>query len=82
MRQHFRVAAAAMVGLFLALPARAQDTAHKPGGLNKMAREVSKASKKAGSNLKSEKNKLKSSAHGAATETGKSIKDTTLKSKP
>lgn len=56
--------------------------ANQPGGLNKMAREVSKTSKKIGSNAKAEKNKVKSKAHGAATEAGKSIKDTVLKTNP
>jgi hypothetical protein len=144
MKQHIRVAAVAVLGLFLALPARAQDTtehkpgglnkvahnvsktlkkagrdtkaevkrgsskahntltdagndtktalkkatgikgsqSHQPGGLNKMAREVSKTSKKLGSNAKAEKNRVKSDLHGAATEAGKSVKDTTLKGKP
>ena len=53
-----------------------------PGGLNKVAREVSHTSKQVGREAKAEKNKAKSSAHGALTETGKSIKDTTLKAKP
>ena len=53
--------------------------AEHPGGLNKVARDISKTSKKAGSDIKAEKNRVKSKAHGAATETGKSIKDTVLK---
>lgn len=53
-----------------------------PGGLNKVAHDISNASKKAGSDAKAEKNRIKSNAHGAATEAGKSIKDTTLKGKP
>jgi hypothetical protein len=53
-----------------------------PGGLNKAAREVSSASKHAARHAKAEKNKAKSKTHGALTETGKSIKDTTLKGKP
>ena len=53
-----------------------------PGGLNKVARDISKTSKKAGSDIKAEKNRVKSKAHGAATETGKSIKDTVLKTNP
>lgn len=53
-----------------------------PGGLNKVAREVSGTTKHAARHAKAEKNKVKSSAHGALTETGKSIKDTTLKGKP
>ena len=53
-----------------------------PGGLNKVAREVSSTSKHAARHAKAEKNKVKSKTHAALTETGKSIKDTTLKSKP
>lgn len=53
-----------------------------PGGLNKIARNVSNTSKKAGSDIKAEKNRVKSNVHSAATETGKSIKDTTLKGSP
>ena len=53
-----------------------------PGGLNKVAREVSSTSKHAARHAKSEKNKAKSRTHAALTETGKSIKDTTLKGKP
>jgi hypothetical protein len=50
-----------------------------PGGLNKVARGVSQASKGAGSDLKAATKKAKSSVHGALTETGKSVKDTALK---
>lgn len=50
-----------------------------PGGLNKIARNISKTSKKAGSDIKAEKNRVKSNVHGSATEAGKSFKDTTLK---
>jgi hypothetical protein len=53
-----------------------------PGGLNKIARNVSNTSKKAGRDIKAEKNRVKSKAHGAATEAGKSMKDTVLKQKP
>ena len=52
---------------------------HQPGGLNKVARDISKTSKKAGRDTKAEVKRVKSKAHGAATETGKSIKDTVLK---
>jgi hypothetical protein len=55
---------------------------HEPGGLNKVARNISNTSKKAASDAKAEKNRVKSDAHGALTETGKSVKDTTLKGKP
>ena len=54
----------------------------QPGGLNKVARNISKTSKKAGSDAKAEKNRVKSKAHGDLTEAGKSVKDTTLKGKP
>jgi len=53
-----------------------------PGGLNKVAHDISNTSKKAGSDTKAEKNRVKSNVHGELTETGKSIKDTTLKGKP
>ena len=53
-----------------------------PGVLNKVEREVSSTSKHAARHAKTEKNKAKSRTHAALTETGKSIKDTTLKGKP
>ena len=53
-----------------------------PGGLNKVAHDISNTSKKAASDTKAEVKRTKSKAHGAATETGKSIKDTTLKARP
>ena len=56
--------------------------ASKPGGLNKVAHDISNASKKTGSEAKGAVKDAKSDAHGALTETGKSIKDTTLKTKP
>jgi hypothetical protein len=52
---------------------------HEPGGLNKVARDISKTSKKAGRDTKAEVKRVKSKVHGAATETGKSVKDTVLK---
>ena len=55
---------------------------HQPGGLNKVARDISNTSKKAGRDIKAEKNRVKSKAHGAATEAGKSVKDTVLKANP
>jgi len=50
-----------------------------PGGLNKVAHDVSNASKKAGSEAKGEVKAAKSDAHGALTEMGMSVKDTTLR---
>ena len=142
MRKHIQVAAVAVVALFIALPARAQDThkpggvnkvahdvsntmkkagrdtkaevkrdaskthnnlkdagnntkaqlkrttgikgsqSNQPGGLNKVARNISKTSKKAASDTKAEKNRAKSNVHGGLTETGKTVKDTVLKGKP
>jgi hypothetical protein len=55
---------------------------HQPGGLNKVARDISKTSKKAGSDTKAEVKRVKSKAHGEATEAGKSVKDTVLKTNP
>ena len=82
MRHHVRIAAlAAVLSLFSVATARAQDD-HKPGGLNKVAHDISNTSKKAGRDAKAEKNRVKSKAHGAATEAGKSMKDTVLKQNP
>lgn len=53
-----------------------------PGGLNKVARDISNASKRTASDAKSAKNEAKSDIHGSLTEKGKGIKDTTLKGKP
>ena len=50
-----------------------------PGGLNKIAHDISNTSKKAASDTKAEKNRVKSDLHGKATEAGKSVKDTVLK---
>jgi hypothetical protein len=55
---------------------------HQPGGLNKVARNISNTSKKAGSDTKAEVKRTKGKAHGTATEAGKSVKDTVLKGKP
>ena len=85
MKINVRIAAlAAALSLYGAATAGAQqqaDTA-KPGGLNKVARDISNTSKKAGRDAKAEKNRVKSKAHGAATEAGKSVKDTVLKTNP
>ena len=53
--------------------------ASKPGGLNKVAHDISNTSKKAGSDAKGAVKDAKSDAHGALTETGKSVKDTTIR---
>jgi hypothetical protein len=58
------------------------DSGHKPGGLNKAAREVSKVGKKAGAQAKNGVKKTGAEAHGAATDVGKATKDTLKKVKP
>jgi excinuclease UvrABC helicase subunit UvrB len=50
-----------------------------PGGLNKVAHDISNASKRAASDVKSEKNRVKSNAHAAATEAGKETKEAVKK---
>ena len=55
---------------------------HQPGGLNKVARDISHASKKAGSEAKGDLKTVKGGAHATTTEAGKSVKDTVLKGKP
>ncbi|CAN5912718.1 hypothetical protein BH11GEM2_BH11GEM2_14520 [soil metagenome] len=50
-----------------------------PGGLNKVAHDISNASKRAASDVKSEKNRVKSNAHAAATEAGKDTKEAVKK---
>jgi hypothetical protein len=46
-----------------------------PGGLNKVAHDISNTSKKAGSDVKAEKNRVKSKAHAEATDAGKDTKE-------
>jgi hypothetical protein len=74
MKQILRVAAVAVVGLFAALPARAQDTTHKPGGLNKVAHDVSNTAKKAGRDTKAEVKRDASTTHGALQNAGNETK--------
>lgn len=50
-----------------------------PGGLNKVAHDISNTSKKAASDAKAEKNRVKSNAHAAATEAGKETKEAAKK---
>jgi hypothetical protein len=45
-----------------------------PGGLNKVARDVSKTGKKAARDARDEKDRVKSEAHGELTEAGKKVK--------
>ena len=52
-----------------------------PGGLNKVVRDISKTGKKAARDTRAEKDRDKSKIHRELTETGKSIKDTTIRGK-
>src|SRR4051812_927694 len=61
-------------------PAPSED--HKPGGVNKLARDVSHASKSAGARAKHSVKKESSAAHGALTDAGKTTKDTLKAIKP
>ena len=75
MKNHVRLGVAAALALFVALPARAQDTSsHKPGGLNKIARNVSSTVKKAGRDTKAEVKRGSSNTHNALTDAGNETK--------
>jgi hypothetical protein len=75
MKVHLRLGAAAALALFAALPARAQDTnSHKPGGLNKVAHNVSSTVKKAGRDTKAEVKRGSSNTHNALTDAGNNTK--------
>lgn len=58
------------------------DSGHKPGGLNKVARNVSKTGKKAGADAKNAVKHTAAEAHGEVTTAGKAAKDTLKKVKP
>jgi hypothetical protein len=55
---------------------------HKPGGLNKLARDVSSSSKKIGARWKHSVKSGASSTHAALTDAGKATKDTLKEIKP
>jgi hypothetical protein len=61
-------------------PAPSED--RKPGGLNKLARDVSSASKKIGARWKHSVKSGASSTHAALTDAGKTAKDTLKEIKP
>ena len=73
MKIHVRLGAMVALAFFAAMPARAQDT-HKPGGLNKVARDVSKTVKKAGRDTKAEVKRGASKTHNALTDAGNETK--------
>ena len=58
------------------------DSGHKPGGVNKVARDVSKTGKKAGAQAKHTVKSGATETHEALTKTGKAAKDTLKKVKP
>src|SRR5689334_8899858 len=70
MRHQIRIAAlAAALSLCGAVSVRAQSADdHKPGGLNKVAHDISNTSKKAGRDTKAEIKRDASKAHGALKE--------------
>jgi hypothetical protein len=75
MKGHVLVAAIAAVAVFAALPARAQDTnSHKPGGLNKVAHDVSNTVKKAGRDSKAEVKRDAGKTHNALKDAGNETK--------
>src|SRR3954467_7379055 len=77
MRIHTMLAGLLVAGALTA-PLRAQDTAaKKPGGLNKIAHDVSKTAKKAGRDTKAEVKRDASKTHEALTKAGNDTKTAT-----
>lgn len=75
MRHGIRLALlASAVTLIAAGPARAQDSDNKPGGLNKVAQDVSKTLKKAGRDTKAEVHRDASKTHHALQDAGNDTK--------
>jgi hypothetical protein len=58
------------------------DSTHKPGGVNKVARDISSTGKKAGATVKNTVKKTGSATHGELKEAGNATKDTLKKIKP
>jgi hypothetical protein len=69
MRHQIRIAAlAAALSLCGAVSVRAQSADdHKPGGLNKVAHDISNTSKKAGRDAKAENKRVECKSHEAQT---------------
>lgn len=75
MKINVRIAAlAAALSLYGAATAGAQADTNKPGGLNKVAHDISKTSKKAGRDTKAEVKRAGSKAHNALTDAGNETK--------
>jgi len=68
------LALAAALGAASDLGAQAADTTKKPGGVNKVARDVSKTMKKAGRDTKAEVKRTSSRAHHELTDAGNDTK--------
>ncbi len=66
--------AALALGAAITTAAGAQDTTHKPGGLNKVAHDVSKTAKKAGRDTKAEVKRDESRTHHALKDAGNDTK--------
>lgn len=64
------------LGAVITTAAQAQDTTHKPGGLNKVAHDVSKTAKKAGRDTKAEAKRDASKTHHALKKAGNDTKST------
>lgn len=73
MRIGMILATAVVLGA-IAAPLKAQDTTTKPGGLNKVAHNVSKTMKKAGRDTKAEVHRDASKTHQALTNAGNDTK--------
>ncbi|MGI8548432.1 MAG: hypothetical protein ACR2M1_14080 [Gemmatimonadaceae bacterium] len=74
-QMRFVVTSACILGALFASAAGAQqDSAHKPGGLNKVAHNVSATVKKAGRDTKSATKHAASATHGTLKRTGRGIK--------
>ena len=74
MKNIVRFGAAAAFALLAAVPAHAQDDAHKPGGLNKVAHDVSNTMKKAGRDTKAEVHRDASKTHNTLKDAGNNTK--------
>jgi len=74
----FQLGLAVVAALTLGAPLHAQDTT-KPGGLNKVAHDISKASKKAGRDTKAEVHRDASKTHVALKKAGNDTKSTLKK---
>ena len=62
------------LGAVITTAAQAQDTTHKPGGLNKVAHDVSKTAKKAGRDTKAEVKRGAGRTHHALKDAGNDTK--------